>query len=163
MTTAIIANQHTYLNLEERYWSKVDTRDEDECWPWTAYCNKKGYGILSYQGRAVMARRVGWMLINGEYPPANMHICHTCDNPPCMNPKHWFLGTNADNVADRQSKGRQAKGIANVHAKLTPMKVAIIRRIYARNPYWGAQRDLCKRFGVSSGAMSQIINGRRWK
>lgn len=105
--------------LSDRWWAKVDVRGPDECWPWRgAYGGKSGrYGLLRLPGReggTTTAHRVGWTLLNGPIPEG-LHVLHRCDNPPCCNPRHWFLGTNQDNVDDKVAKGRQPVRAASGH------------------------------------------------
>lgn len=93
--------------LEERFWEKVDKRGPDECWPWNASRDKNGYGHFGIgNGRTTRAHRVSWQLANSSEIPAAMLACHTCDNPPCVNPAHIFIGTMADNLQDASAKGR---------------------------------------------------------
>lgn len=75
---------------------------------WTAAQNVDGYGRFYFDGKFWMAHRLSYTLQVGEIP-SGMQVLHVCDNPPCINIKHLFLGTNADNVADKVSKNRQAK------------------------------------------------------
>ncbi len=92
----------------DRFWSKV--RQSGGCWIWTAGLSKSGYGKFAPSHRqTVGAHRVSYELFNGEIPDG-MCVLHRCDNPPCVNPHHLFLGTQVDNVADRNSKNRQARG-----------------------------------------------------
>jgi hypothetical protein len=94
------------LPTTDRFWKKVDRRGERECWSWTAARNSCGYGSF-WDGRAVVqASRFSWQLENGPIP-AGLYVLHSCDNPPCVNPAHLFLGTQGDNVADRKAKGRR--------------------------------------------------------
>ena len=99
--------------IEDRFWSKVDRRAADECWPWKA--SKQRYGKFGIGSRTdgtrtvVHAHRWLWQHLNGPLPPG-YEVCHTCDNPLCCNPAHLFVGTHADNMADRDAKGRQARG-----------------------------------------------------
>jgi len=95
---------HTKRPLEERFWEKVDVRGPDECWPWTRKHNPKGYGQFR-KDKMVQAHRMAWELTNGPIPDG-LDVLHTCDNPPCCNPHHLFLGTNDDNMRDMNSKGR---------------------------------------------------------
>lgn len=100
-------NSEHYCSLACRFWSKVDkSAGVDACWPWTAKSkHKAGYGVISVDGKRNVSHRVAWELARGEIPPG-MHVCHKCDNPPCCNPSHYFLGTPADNVLDMVDKGR---------------------------------------------------------
>lgn len=92
--------------LEERFWPKVDKRCSDECWVWRGGRYSRGYGRFFLAGKSARAHRIAWQLANGEAVPAGMIVCHSCDNPPCVNPSHLWLGTGTDNYADMVQKGR---------------------------------------------------------
>lgn len=87
-----------------RFWPKVNVGSDDECWEWTA-ATWGGYGQFGKSGRSYRSHRVAWVIDRGPIPPG-LVVCHHCDNPPCCNPAHLFLGTIGDNNADRDAKGR---------------------------------------------------------
>lgn len=120
----------------------------DACWLWLGPTNQDGYGF--YSTRA--AHRVSHEIANGPIPQG-MSVLHRCDNPPCVNPAHLFLGTQADNVADCVSKGRRA-------TKLVPEVVAVIRRRCADGE---RQRAVAREFGVSDATVSLIVNRKTWE
>ena len=149
--------------LTERFWSKVDVRGPDECWPWTAATAWNGYGRIGSGGRGegtLGAHRVAWASTNGKIPDG-LCVLHICDNPPCCNPQHLFLGTQADNLRDCAAKGRSAdtRGEKCSAAKLTTIGVRLIR-------YWLSkgymQKEIADTFGVSRPTISNINRGYSW-
>lgn len=149
---------------EERFWKKVDKRGRDECWVWTGGVNRWGYGNFKWNGHVSNASRFSWELFNGVIPP-KIFVCHKCDNPPCVNPNHLFLGTHSDNMRDAYQKGRMRghesyKGEKSNLSKLTEKEVVLIRAL--RKDENLKLRELAKRFSVTEVAISKIINRQTW-
>lgn len=95
---------------------------ETPCWIWMAGKSSAGYGSFCMDGHTLSTHRVAWTISNGQIPP-NLCVCHRCDIKTCCNPTHLFLGTHADNQADKVSKNRQATGDAN-GSRLRPERLA---------------------------------------
>lgn len=154
----------------ERFWSHVNRRGENDCWEWTAALSEHGYGHFNLwrNGKTVnlKAHRVAWQIVRGPIPDG-LFACHSCDNPRCVNPKHLFLGTQDDNMADMARKGRnldhrpRVKGEGHPLHKLSSDDVAEIRRVYAAGGV--TQRELGKRFGVSQARVQMIVTGKGWR
>ena len=143
---------------EERFFEKV--RKGQGCWEWTAYKAPTGYGQFYLDGKPKYAHRLSWELAHGEIPDG-MCVCHTCDNPGCVNPDHLFIGTHQDNVADRHQKGRshKPKGSKHGRAKLTEEDVHLIRE-YLR--YGCTHKYIGSLFGVCAPHISRIKHGKLW-
>ncbi len=147
-----------------RFWSKVDrSGGPDACWPWTGYRGGPGYGQLMWRRVKMQAHRLAWMLANR----AHLHglcACHRCDNPPCCNPAHLFLGTPADNMRDMTEKGRRStvpsKGERHGMAKLTAAKVLAIRE-KRKNGF--STKQLAEMYGIRTGHVRGIVRGTHWK
>jgi hypothetical protein len=93
-----------------RFWAKVDKSPHPNgCWIWTAKLPRHGYGTFGLHGKSKLAHRVCYRNTRGPIPPG-LDVLHSCDNPPCVNPAHLWLGTNADNVRDKMTKGRHFSG-----------------------------------------------------
>lgn len=143
-----------------RFWGKVDRKSDDECWEWTGSKLRGGYGNLRVNKHTFQVHRYSYQLHYGEIPKG-MLVCHTCDNPACVNPGHLFLGSHLDNARDKVAKGRQAKEECHSKAKLTRDDVIKIREMYSTGSY--SMRKLCSLFGISYSDMNGIINKKYWR
>jgi hypothetical protein len=141
------------------FWSRVNKngpiiRDGlGPCWIWTARCTPYGYGCFDFIG-GTLAHRFSWLLHNGSLP--SLFVCHHCDNPPCIRPDHLFLGTQGDNTADRDRKGRQKtkRGEHCATAKFTYEQARQIRELYKTVR---SQRRLAEMFGVAKYTIHRIV------
>lgn len=144
------------------FWAKVQVSEPDECWIWTGAIGKQGYGNWNTGGKTWRVARASWTIAHGPIPEGNC-VCHTCDNPPCVNPGHLFLGTPADNMADMTEKGRRARkgpsGERNSHAKLTASQVLEIRNAHANG---ARQVDLQRQYGMSRTTIFGIVHRILW-
>ncbi len=125
-----------------------------------AICTGTGYGHLGIKGRTVDAHRASWQEVNGPIP-AGMHVLHTCDTRPCINPNHLFLGTPLTNAKDRQDKGRwrggDIRGEASGNAKLTETQVLEIRAAS------GTLKEIAARYGITASAVEKIRYRVSWR
>jgi hypothetical protein len=148
-----------------RFWSKVGkSAGVDGCWIWKAAIDKEtGYGVFGYGTNKnpikINSHRFSWWITNGH--PGKLFVLHRCDNRPCCNPSHLFIGTQADNVQDMVTKGRLAcfVGEGNNAAILTDDAVRDIRKLAAMNIRY---RVLAEQFNVSIPTICMIVKRKRW-
>ena len=151
-------------NTIRRFWEKVNVRGPDECWEWTA-ASLRGYGKLKLpRSRKLMyAHRLSWVLENGNIPKG-MLVCHTCDNPPCVNPGHLFLATQTGNMADARRKGRIPRGECKPNTSLKDAEVGEVRKIWDN---WSGMRHglikrMAKAYKVDRRIMGDNVHRRAW-
>lgn len=137
----------------------------DACWPWLGgtYKLRGGYGAVHTLGsastrqqrpahRAMLEATLGRRLLPG------MYACHTCDNPPCINPDHLYEGTAADNRRDMVERGRSRRDLTSPGGVLTASQVREIRAIHRQQ-----RGELAARFGISTTMVSIIVHGKQWR
>jgi hypothetical protein len=145
-------------DIQDRFWSKVDKRGKDECWPWKGSKTNGGYGRFTLPNHiGTTAHRFSWSL-KYSMPSPELEVCHKCDNRECVNPNHLFVGTPKDNALDKVSKGRQSRlhGETNPQAKLKEEQIKMIRSSTL------GHSALAKELGVDYSRIYQIRNGKGW-
>lgn len=145
--------------LIARYVSKVDRRGPDECWPWLAGKNGKGYGSFFSFGKSNNAHRFAWRIYRGAIPK-DKHVLHDCDTPECQNPNHHWLGTNQDNIDDKIKKGRIRPALGeDCNHKLTEENIRQIRTIGNSRP----ATEIAKMFNVCRHTIQRVLKKQFWK
>jgi hypothetical protein len=150
----------------KRFWEKVIKGKKNECWNWRTGKPYPHFRLSKTEN--IPAHRVSWILTYGPIPRGKgyhgMCVCHSCDNPSCVNPHHLWLGSNSDNAKDKAFKGRTKfnprKGETHHKSKFTNKDVFKIRKLYASGKY--IQEDLAQKFGVKRRAIGRVIDGTRW-
>lgn len=163
----------TKKTVAERFWTKVDVRGPDDCWEWMAG-KSKHYGMFWDGEQNIHAHCFAYEVCVGPISVGS-ECCHTCDNPPCCNPAHLFVGTHTDNMRDAANKGRMAggerhwmhtrpgriaRGKRNGLAKLSDEKIREIRSAVMAGT---KQKIVAERYGVDQSNISCIVRGKTWK
>lgn len=141
---------------------KYVVKERNGCWEWSGFRDRAGYGHFKFNGKMPGAHRVSYVLFNGPIVKS-LHVLHQCDNPPCVNPAHLFLGTPSDNALDSVRKGRWASksGFRNGRARLTIQKAKEIELAY--NPRNGMSAPkVAAKFSISASHVYNILHGRHW-
>src|SRR6266852_3437930 len=143
-------NSKIKLKYIKRFWKNVNyTNNPNECWEWLKPGDKDGYGQFRVEKHIYRAHRVAFFLYFG-YLPSKM-VCHTCDNPPCCNPHHLWVGSNIDNIQDAIKKGRKNG--------LTKAQVEQVKRLIGTK----SQRKLAIQFNSSDTTIHNIIYDKSYK
>lgn len=154
-----------YCSKPCRFWSKVRVSDKASCWEWLGTKHGKHYGHFKMGSFVAKAHRIAYELTYGKIP-SGLLVCHKCDNPSCCNPRHLWVGTNDDNLKDRQKKERQARGERSGRAKLSDKDVLAIRAQYWFKRNGSIDRsnsaELASRYGVRPKTITSIVAGRHW-
>ncbi len=154
------------IKLQERFLSKVSELTENDCKEWLGAVRSDGYGIFQIADggprytSSHYAHRVSYELFVSDIPKG-LCVLHKCDNRKCVNPDHLFIGTNKDNTADMMKKERGAlkRGSKNPCAKLTESNIKDIFDFSGTL----SQREIAKKFNVTQGLITNILNHRSWK
>lgn len=145
-------------NQTERFFDLV--KKTSDCWIWIGHCTQPGYGQFKDMRikRSIPAHRFSYEIHNGPILNGRW-VLHKCDNPPCVNPTHLFLGTAKDNTQDAAKKGRMTRGEEHFSTTLKNIDIIYIRRAY---PHQSAF-SLASKFDVSRRTIYNIINKYTWK
>lgn len=153
-------NLHAHPELVEavtvsRFWRMVQSGQSDQCWPWLGETDRNGYGVFTYHGVRKPAHEMALSFSIGEKRLPDHDTCHSCDNPPCVNPAHLRFDTRASNVRDMLERGGHDRG-----QKLTAADVVRLRE---RRAMGARQKDLADEFGITNGSVSMIVRGLHWR
>ena len=147
------------------FWRRVDMSDVEGCWIWSG--GRRGtpgleYGAIRVNGVVWGTHRLAYTIVIGPIP-AGLYVCHTCDNPLCVNPGHLWVGTHLDNMRDKARKGRASViyGEANRNSRLTEDQVVEIRQRFANGG--SDQQTLASEYGVARSLIGMIVRGDVWK
>lgn len=146
---------------KKRFFSNIIREKEwKKCWVWLGLKSRQGYGRMTINKKQKLAHRYSWEIYRGQIPDG-MFICHKCDNPSCVNPRHLFVGDRFDNAKDMVKKGRNRddKGSKHPSAKLTEEQVIHIRK---RIEDGEMQINLAKEFNVHKATISMIKRRENW-
>ncbi len=148
-----------------RFWSRIAKGEPDACWPWLrcsdsrshgVHRDREGYGVVRFNGINYRAHTIARWLATGEWPTGlkTLHRCPGKDNPSCCNPRHLYLGTQADNVQDSLLKGQRRK-------KHTAAVILEVRRLHATGLF--SLHELSRRFQIERHYLTDVINRKYWK
>ena len=149
-------------SLQARFEQLCMPEPNTGCWLWLGALSAERYGCMSINGRSTKANRVAWLLYRSEIPN-DLCVLHRCDVPLCVNPDHLFLGTQIDNISDRDRKlrHRALQGELHGNAKLSETDVLEIRRLAKERSV--PQKQIAARFGIHVGTVESIVGRRAWR
>lgn len=148
-----------FESSRQRFSTKYELNSINGCWEWKTSFHPTGYGAFWFRGDSRYAHRVSWIFNRGEITDS-LHVLHRCDNPRCVNPDHLFLGTQQDNVADRDRKGRGAK-VIGPKRKFSPVDVRRICDLHNRSGI--TLTALSKMYNCTLGTIKKVADGTHYK
>lgn len=161
--SSLFRRDNHYSEYEEKIKERILRNIEifpSGCWIWKSFKSKSGYAEITWKGEKKRTNRISFEVFKDKIP-TGMYVCHTCDNPLCVNPDHLYIGTHQDNIDDKLKKGRQSKGKEIGRSKLDEEKVNEIRRIAEKEEF--SHERIGEIFGVSQSCISRIVKRLTWK
>lgn len=161
--TAQPVRTESFESLAARLQDRLDIKGPDDCWEFRPPVNPAGYGRLRFRGRVHFVHRLAVMLDGRDVEGA--YVCHHCDNPPCCNPSHLYVGDAASNNRDAMERGNRPKGEGHYNSRLTDEQVRQIRDRYTRNfekikRGWRSNaRELAAEYGISESHVRNLVCG----
>lgn len=146
--------------IATRFWRNVAVSGANECWNWIGRLDPNGYGRLDADRRPQLAHRIAYAISNPNIPLPEA-VCHSCDNPKCCNPRHLWPGTQLDNIADMDSKGRRRLPPVRRGAEASNTKLDAVRAIEAVSSSL-TNVQLATKWGVTPTAIYNIRAGLSW-
>lgn len=149
------------MNPIDRFNSKISIQPNG-CWHYTGYCDSDGYGRFWYNGTTIGAHQFSIQHLGNVSIAKGMFVCHSCDNPRCVNPSHLFVGSALDNSRDRDQKGRHnsCPGEKNGAARFTEQDIHYIRQNYIKGKN---TKELAKKFKCHPNVILNIVKRKTWK
>jgi hypothetical protein len=137
---------------------RIGAPNERGCKEWTGHTIRTGHGQVRFMGRLELSHRISYRLSVGEIPDG-LCVCHECDNPPCCNPEHLFLGTQLDNMRDCARKGRARGGVKGKVDWATVVELRAAHRIGDGK----SKKLVAEKHGLSVTSLYSILSGKTWK
>jgi hypothetical protein len=141
-------------SVAQRIMDKTTPEPNTGCFLWAGCADKNGYGFIRIDGKNKKVHRVAYDMANGTQLPSNVLVCHTCDTPSCVNPRHLYAGSNSDNQIDAAIKGRSPSG---------KLSVDDVRLIRARREAGETATGLALEYGVHLTTIINIAHRQKWK
>jgi len=143
---------------KEWFLERVMPEPNTGCWIWTGH-TRNNYGLYSHNGKTISAHRTSFILFKSDFD-RSLDVCHSCDNPWCVNPDHLFLGTHKQNMDDRDKKGRVSSGFRHYKSTFTPAQISAIKDAHEMG---FSNASIGRYFNRHRTTIWDIVNNQTWK